>query len=113
MSYQQILKPKDKIKRIFINFLTMIDKIPHSSSFQILLQQYKYASSGNSDSESVEIHANYLSLMRKQFNILQLCEQINQDISKIKEDCQKVKTQLEKQLNLAQNMEKVYMNKLK
>lgn len=33
MSYQQILKPKDKIKRIFINFLTMIDKIPHSSSF--------------------------------------------------------------------------------
>lgn len=64
LSYQQILKPKDKIKRIFIEFLTLIDKIPHSSTFEMLLEQYKYTTS-KVDNSSVEIHANYLSLARK------------------------------------------------
>lgn len=64
LSYQQILKPKDKIKRIFIEFLTLIDKIPHSSTFEMLLEQYKYTTC-KVDNSSVEIHANYLSLARK------------------------------------------------
>lgn len=90
-NYQQILKPKDKIKRIFIEFLILIDKIPHSSSFEILLEQYKYSSCA-AENSNVEIHANYLSLASKEFSLTTLCDEINRDIAKVKEECQKIKT---------------------
>lgn len=36
-NYEQILKPKNKIKRIFIEFLIAIDAIPKYTSFEMLL----------------------------------------------------------------------------
>lgn len=48
------------------------------------------------EDSSVEIHANYLSLVRKEYNVSTLCSEINKDIEKIKEDFQRVKIELEK-----------------
>ena len=50
------------MKKIFIEFLKLIDKITQPTPFPMLLEQYKYASS-NYVNKEVEIHANYLSLV--------------------------------------------------
>ena len=42
--YHRAFKPKNKIKRILIEFLTTINKIPQPTPLIVLLEQYKYSS---------------------------------------------------------------------
>ena len=110
-NYQEVFRPKQKIKRIFIEFLMLIDKIPQPAHLSILIEQYKYAAS-NSELQSVELHANYLSLIQEELNIVELCHEIERDVKGVKVICERTKIELEKEHNLAQNFEKVYMKKL-
>ena len=67
-NYQLAFKPKNKLKRILIEFLTTIDKLSQPTPLIVLLEQYKYTSD-RPDNASVQLYANYLSLMIQETNL--------------------------------------------
>jgi hypothetical protein len=83
LNYTLILKPNDKIKRILIEFLLLIEKISEKNSIAGLFEQYRCAEEDPlSNKPSVQLYAIYLQEKLTLKNMVPLINEIEADIEK-------------------------------
>ena len=112
-NYALVLRPSNKIRRTFTEFLILIDKIAEKNNMARLLEQYRCAEEDVQGSRpSVQLYAIYLSEVIKEVDWIAIADEIEADIAATKREIERVKIGLEKEYNYSNNLESMYMRLL-
>lgn len=109
-NYSLVLRPSNKIRRTFTEFLILIDKISEKNNMVRLLEQYRCSEEDVQGARpSVQLYAIYLSEIIKEVDWIAIADEIEADIAATKREVERVKIGLEKEYNYSSNLEHMYM----
>lgn len=109
-NYGLVLRPSNKIRRTFTEFLILIDKISEKNNMVRLLEQYRCSEEDVQGSRpSVQLYAIYLSEVSREVDWIAIADEIEADIAATKREIESAKIGLEKEYSYSNNLENMYM----
>jgi hypothetical protein len=97
VNYGSVLRPANKIRRTFTEFLILIDKISEKNNMARLLEQYRCSEEDiQGNRPSVQLYSIYLSEIIKEVDWVNIMDEIESDVAANKLTVEKTKIGLEK-----------------
>lgn len=97
VNYGSVLRPANKIRRTFTEFLILIDKISEKNNMTRLLEQYRCSEEDiQGNRPSVQLYSIYLSEIIKEVDWVNIMDEIESDVAANKLIVEKTKIGLEK-----------------
>lgn len=97
INYGSVLRPANKIRRTFTEFLILIDKISEKNNMVRLLEQYRCSEEDiQGNRPSVQLYSIYLSEIIKEVDWVNIMDEIQSDVAANKLAVERTKIGLEK-----------------